>query len=65
MSNISTELSLVAYQDVKDILAAAEAKAYYGIVKNYAAFEALVQNLTVRETLTGTEISDILDKFRE
>ncbi|KFM27035.1 ATP-dependent zinc metalloprotease FTSH 1, chloroplastic [Auxenochlorella protothecoides] len=63
VSNISTELSLVAYQDVKDILAAAEAKAYYGIVKNYAAFEALVQNLTVRETLTGTEISDILDKF--
>lgn len=62
VANISTELALVAFEDVSDILDAAEAKAYWGLVKNYDALTALMQALVEKEILTRTEITEILER---
>lgn len=44
------------------LLDAAEAKAYYGLAKNYAALEALVEALIQQETLSGEELAAVLEK---
>jgi ATP-dependent Zn protease len=46
------------------LLDAAEAKAYWGLAKNYSALEALVAALMERETLSGAELADILQEVR-
>ncbi|KAK9821723.1 hypothetical protein WJX81_004862 [Elliptochloris bilobata] len=59
VSNISTELARIALADVRDLVEGAEAKAYYGLVINYRALEALIDRLLVKETLTGNEVREI------
>ena len=63
VANISTELAMVACEDVADILDAAEAKAYWGLVKNYDALGALAQALVEREVLNRADIVAVLNRF--
>ena len=46
------------------LLDAAEAKAYWGLAKNYGALEALVAALIEQETLSGAELADVIEKVR-
>ena len=39
----------------------AEAKAYYGLAVNYAALQALIERLLVKETLSGKEVTETLE----
>lgn len=39
----------------------AEAKAFYGLALNYAPLQALVERLLVKETLSGTEVTEVLE----
>ncbi len=43
------------------LVEAAEAKAYYGLARNYGALQALVEVLVEREMLTGPELEGILE----
>lgn len=44
------------------LLDAAEAKAYWGLAKNYGALEALTAALIEQETLSGAELADVIEK---
>ena len=39
----------------------AEAKAFYGLALNYAPLQALVERLLVKETLSGAEVTEVLE----
>lgn len=62
VANISVETARVAMQDVSDLLDAAEAKAYYGLVSNYVTLEALVGTLMETNTLSGRELKEVRER---
>ena len=43
------------------LVEAAEAKAYYGLASNYTALAALAETLMAKESLTGEELSELLE----
>ena len=61
IADISTEMAKVAYEDVVELLEGAEAKAYWALASNYAALEKLSDALYEQETLTGEEVSQIIE----
>ncbi|GFR51495.1 hypothetical protein Agub_g13859, partial [Astrephomene gubernaculifera] len=60
-TDMSTEQARVALSEVVELLDAAEAKAMYGLAVNWGPLEALTQALLDRGTLTGKEVSYILE----
>lgn len=61
IANISTEMAKVAYEDVVELLEGAEAKAYWALASNYNALEKLSNALFEQETLTGEQVSEIIE----
>lgn len=61
IADISTEMAKVAYEDVVELLEGAEAKAYWALASNYSALEKLSNALYEQETLTGEEVSQIVE----
>lgn len=61
IADISTEMAKVAYEDVVELLEGAEAKAYWALASNYTALEKLSKALFDQETLTGEEVSQIIE----
>lgn len=61
VADISTEMAKVAAADLKELLEAAEAKAYWGLAANYKALESLAAALEQRESMTGEEVATLLD----
>lgn len=59
---ISKSMGLLALQDMEDMMEAAECKAYYGLVSNYKALQALTEALIEKTVLTGKEIDAILEQ---
>ncbi|KDD77104.1 AAA+ ATPase [Helicosporidium sp. ATCC 50920] len=55
IADLSTELAMVAQRDVQEILEAAEAKAYYGLVANYEALKNLFAIFMRTDEMTGDE----------
>ena len=43
------------------LIEGAEAKAFYGLALNYKPFQALVERLLVKETLSGKEVAETLE----
>ncbi|PSC74371.1 ATP-dependent zinc metalloprotease chloroplastic [Micractinium conductrix] len=62
IADLSTELAMIAYEEVEELVEAAEAKAYYGLATNYAALAALANTLMERESLTGDELRGLLEQ---
>ena len=61
VSDISTEMAKVAYEDVVELLEGAEAKAYWALSTNYDALEKLSNILFEQETLTGEEVAGLIE----
>ncbi|KAK9810298.1 hypothetical protein WJX72_008286 [[Myrmecia] bisecta] len=61
VANIGSELARVALTDVEELINGAEAKAYYGLVANYAVYEKLIAALLERQTMTGDELARFLE----
>ena len=59
VADIST--AKVAYEDVVELLEGAEAKAYWALSTNYEALETLSKVLFEQETLTGEEVTDLME----
>lgn len=49
----------IAFQECRDLLEAAEAKAYYGLAMNYGALEEIVDSLMQRDFISGEELDKI------
>ncbi|KAI7835886.1 hypothetical protein COHA_010231 [Chlorella ohadii] len=62
VANISTELAVIAYEEVEELVEAAEAKAYYGLATNYNALTALAKELMEQESMTGAEVRALLER---
>jgi len=61
IANISVEMAKIAREEVSDLLDGAETKAYYGIVRNYKGFVALVDALFERSSMSGVEVRELLE----
>ena len=61
VADISTEMAKIAFSDVNDLIEAAEAKAYWGLAVNFNALKELASCLEKQETLTGEEVSELLE----
>lgn len=61
ISDISTDMAKVAYQDVVELLEGAEAKSYWALVANYEALEKLSKVLYEEETLTGEQVAQVIE----
>lgn len=61
-TDMSTEQARIAMSEVIELLEAAEAKAYYGLAVNWAALQALTEELMDRSVLTGKEAATILER---
>ncbi|KAI3432765.1 hypothetical protein D9Q98_004305 [Chlorella vulgaris] len=62
IADISTEIAVIAFQEVEELVEAAEAKAYYGLARNYEALIALTEALIQRQSLTGEELRAVLEE---
>lgn len=62
---ISTELARMAFKECRELLEAAEAKAYYGLAMNYKAMEVLVEQLLAKDSLSGKEVTKIFETYGE
>eukprot|EP00951_Prasinocladus_malaysianus_P034239 scaffold344091_cov43-Prasinocladus_malaysianus.AAC.1 len=62
IAQISVEMARVAREEINDLMDGAETKAYYGLVKNYKALEALVERLLEVDSMSGAEVRGILEK---
>ena len=49
--NVSTDIARIAFEECRELLDAAEAKAYYGLATNFPALEALIEELVEREVI--------------
>jgi hypothetical protein len=60
IANISVEMAKIAREELMDLVDGAETKAYYGLVRNYTAFTALIEALLERSSMSGQEVRDLL-----
>merc|ERR1740138_1186815 len=59
---IDSLTAAVGASDIADILAAAEAKAYYGLAINYQSLEALSSKLDQNHSVSSKEIKQLMEK---
>lgn len=62
ISKMSTELSRIAFMECRELIEAAEAKAFYGVAMNFPALKALVDKLVEVESLSGGEVAAIVKR---
>lgn len=60
--DMSTEIARIAYSEMKELLLAAEAKAYYGLAVNYEALQVLTEHFVENELTTGKDLDAVLEK---
>lgn len=63
VANISTAMARIAFDECREILDAAEAKAYYGLATNFPALEALVKYVLENEQITGKQLAEIMTEY--
>lgn len=59
IGNVGTELARVAQSECEQLLNGAEAKAYYGLARNYKSLQALVGMLEEKEVITGQQLIEV------
>eukprot|EP00210_Caulerpa_lentillifera_P005084 g4856.t1 len=62
IANISTDIARIAFEECRELLDAAEAKAYYGLAMNFAAIDTLVQLLLEKETIGTEDLAKVMKK---
>lgn len=62
IADMSPEMGELVSSEIRQLIDAAQAKAYYGIIKNYTAMCRLAKALLVKRKMSGTAMKEILDE---
>ena len=62
ITDMSPEMGALVAAEVQQLIDAAQAKAYYGIIKNYKAMCRLAKALQVKRKMSGKAMKEVLDE---
>ena len=59
---MSAEMAELVFSECSELIDAATAKAYYGIIKNFVPLTKLAKTLQIKRFMTGKAMLSILEK---